>query len=113
MEGLRCPHKGLIGPWSHGYPEMATPGPQIGFLQECLRWWDHWLKGIDTGMMDEPALRSWICDVYRPSASHAEWPGHWVADPSWPSPHTRPATLYLSSGTLDASPGEAGTRSIR
>jgi hypothetical protein len=33
---------------------------EIGFLQEALRWWDHWLKGIDTGIMDEPMLRVWM-----------------------------------------------------
>ena len=54
LERLSVPRKGLIGPWAHGYPHFARPGPQIGFLQEMLRWWDYWLKGIDTGVMDEP-----------------------------------------------------------
>ena len=45
LEGLKVPRKGLIGPWAHAYPHFALPGPQIGFLQEILRWWDHWLKG--------------------------------------------------------------------
>ena len=54
---LQCPRKGLVGPWAHKYPHFALPGPQIGFLQECLRWWDKWLKGIETGIMDEPMLR--------------------------------------------------------
>ena len=49
MEGLPGPRKGLIGPWSHAWPYKVTPGPAIGFLQDTLRWWDHWLKGIDTG----------------------------------------------------------------
>ena len=43
-----CPRKGLIGPWGHVYPHEGVPGPAIGFLQESLRWWDHWLKGEDT-----------------------------------------------------------------
>ncbi|MFF1452675.1 CocE/NonD family hydrolase [Streptomyces sp. NPDC058274] len=43
--------RGLIGPWSHQYPDRGLPpGPAIGFLQETLRWWDHWLKpGADGG----------------------------------------------------------------
>ena len=45
LEHLAVPRKGLIGPWAHAYPHVALPGPQIGFLQEMLRWWDHWLKG--------------------------------------------------------------------
>ncbi|MEU3790477.1 CocE/NonD family hydrolase [Streptomyces fructofermentans] len=38
--------RGLIGPWAHQYPDRGrSPGPAIGFLQETLRWWDHWLRG--------------------------------------------------------------------
>ena len=51
LSRLTVPRKGLIGPWAHAYPHFALPGPQIGFLQEALRWWDHWLKDIDTGLM--------------------------------------------------------------
>ena len=65
---LTVPRKGLIGPWAHAYPHFALPGPQIGFLQEALRWWDHWLKGIDTGVMDEPMLRAWMTDSVRARA---------------------------------------------
>ena len=54
MAGLPGPRKGLIGPWSHAFPNQVVPGPAIGYLQEALRFWDHWLKGIDTGIMDEP-----------------------------------------------------------
>ncbi len=87
LEGLSCPRKGLIGPWAHEFPETGVPGPAIGFLQESLRWWDYWLKGIDTGIMDEPMLRSWIVDSYRPAPTQEFWPGRWVAEPMWPSPH--------------------------
>ena len=48
MKGLRCPRKAIIGPWAHKYPHFAVPEPRIGFLQEMLRWWDQWLKGINT-----------------------------------------------------------------
>ena len=34
----------------------------IGFLQECVRWFDHWLKGVDNGVMDEPKLLAWMQD---------------------------------------------------
>ena len=45
LDRLTLPRKGLIGPWAHAYPHFAFPRPQIGFLQDMLRWWDHWLKG--------------------------------------------------------------------
>ena len=66
LAGLSCPRKGLIGPWGHHYPHDGVPGPAIGFLQECLRWWDHWLKGEDTGVMDEPMLRVWMQESVAP-----------------------------------------------
>ena len=85
------PRKGLIGPWAHAYPHFALPGPQIGFLQDTLRWWDHWLKGIDTGVMDEPMLRAWMTDSVKPATHHETLPGRWVAEPSWPPPETQAA----------------------
>ena len=85
LAGLPGPKKGLIGPWAHQYPHDGVPGPAIGFLQECLRWWDHWLKGQDSGIMDEPVLRAWMQEPVEPATFHAERPGRWVAEPSWPS----------------------------
>ena len=104
LEGLPGPRKGLIGPWAHVYPEFGKPGPPIGFLQECLRWWDYWLKGIDTGIMDEPMLRVWMQDSLPPSVTRDEWPGRWVAEPCWPSPTITPRSFALNSGTLDDDP---------
>jgi predicted acyl esterase len=86
VEGLPGPRKGLIGPWSHAFPQDGEPGPAIGFLQECLRWFDHWLKGIDTKIMDEPALRAWMQDAVPPSTHYAERPGRWVTEEAWPPP---------------------------
>ncbi|MFF0163869.1 CocE/NonD family hydrolase [Streptomyces sp. NPDC005263] len=79
--------RGIIGPWSHQYPDRGLPpGPAIGFLQETLRWWDQHLKGIDTGVMTEPLLRAWLGDPVPPAPSHEELPGRWVSDAEWPSP---------------------------
>jgi len=108
LEGLSGPRKGLIGPWAHLYPHQGVPGPAIGFLQECLRWWDYWLKGIDTGIMDEPRLRVWMQDSVEPRPFYAERPGRWVAEQSWPSPHIQPRRYALGGdGALDdaGSPG--------
>ncbi|GAA1139191.1 CocE/NonD family hydrolase [Nesterenkonia lutea] len=86
LENLDVPRKGLIGPWGHRYPHLGVPGPAIGFLQEMVRWWDHWLKGVDTGIEEEPMLRAWMQDSIPPSASYAERPGRWVAESDWPAP---------------------------
>ena len=54
VETLNSPSKGLIGPWAHTFPHLGLPGPAIGFLQEAVRWWDRWLKGMDNGIDREP-----------------------------------------------------------
>jgi putative CocE/NonD family hydrolase len=104
IEGLRCPRKGLIGPWAHAFPQDAVPGPSIGFLQECLRWFDHWLRGVDTGIMDEPALRVWMQEPVRPAGHHAVRPGRWV---SWPDGGSA-RVLALDGPHRHRSPESAG-----
>ncbi|MDO8863677.1 CocE/NonD family hydrolase [Haliea sp. E1-2-M8] len=96
LANLPGPCKGLIGPWSHAYPHIAQPGPAIDFLGEALRWWDYWLKDIDTGIMAEPALRVWMQDSVPPTTSYVERPGRWVAEPAWPSPTIEPRRYALS-----------------
>ncbi len=104
LENLPGPRKGLIGPWAHKYPHFALPGPRIGFLQECLRWWDQHLKGIETGIMDEPMLRAWMQEPAPPDPFPRERTGRWVAETGWHT-KTRPVRhLYLNPGALAATP---------
>jgi putative CocE/NonD family hydrolase len=100
MEHLEVPRKGLIGPWGHKYPHVGVPGPAIGFLQEVVRWWDHWLKGEDNGVMEEPMLRVWMQDSVPPSASYEDRPGRWVAEPSWPAPGVEQRSFALTRDSL-------------
>ena len=46
--------RGILGPWHHS---LSKPGPAIDLEAIRLRWFDHWLKGEDTGMLDEPRAR--------------------------------------------------------
>jgi putative CocE/NonD family hydrolase len=107
LEGYRGPRKGLIGPWGHLYPHDGVPGPAIGFLQECLRWFDHWLKGIETGVMDEPILRAWMHDAVPPRTSYDGRPGRWISEADWPSANVTPTRFVLGPGGLADDPGEA------
>jgi hypothetical protein len=113
LAGLKSPKKGLVGPWAHKYPHFAKPGPTIGFLQEALRWWDQWLKGIDTGIMDEPEYRVWMQDWVPPAPYYAERPGRWVAEDSWPSPNAGERRLVLNPGRLDDVAGPAAVIAVQ
>ncbi len=99
LENLEVPRWGLIGAWGHKYPHMGGPGPAIGFLQESIRWWDQWLKGLDRGVTEEPMLRAWIQDTFSPIV--AARPGSWVSELSWPSPRIVAETFALTAEGLD------------
>lgn len=95
LEGLSVPRFGLIGAWGHKYPHMAEPGPAIGFLQECVRFLQRYLGGVENGFDREPMLKAWMQDSYDPVGSLAR-PGRWVAEPHWPAPHIRPERYALA-----------------
>ena len=98
MENLNVPRKGLIGPWGHKYPHMGGPGPTIDFLNEAVRWWDHWLKGIDRGVDKDPMIRAWMKDTVSPISSRR--PGYWVAEDKWKSPDIEKQSMNLLFGKL-------------
>lgn len=83
IQNLKSPVKGLVGPWEHKYPHMGELGHGMDFLGECLRWWDKWLKNIETGIMDEPRIKIWMQDSVSPLKR--ESPGRWVTEDAWPS----------------------------
>ena len=112
LAGHRGPRKGLIGPWAHLYPHHALPHPQIGFLQECIRFWDHCLKGADNGIMDEPMLRAWLQEPMPPAAGYEERPGRWVAEPVWPPADPAELRLHLAADGLRAEPGAPAMRTV-
>lgn len=82
VENLSAPVKGIVGPWVHKYPHFAVPEPRIGFLQEALRWWDHYLKGIETGVDKDPAYTAYVMDGVRPRTWYEERAGRWVCEPN-------------------------------
>jgi hypothetical protein len=104
-EGARGNQKLFMGPFGHGelagdleYPEGS--GLMQAFERE-LRWFDYWLKGIDNGIMDEPAV-----EYYQMAAARKGSPspknGYRTSD-VWPPP-SEPVSYYLTpSKTLSAS----------
>lgn len=84
LEHLSCPRAGLIGPWAHIFPERGVPGPAIGFLQECVVWFDRWLRDEPGPADDWPLLRAWMQEPVAPAGFYAERPGRWLAIGEWP-----------------------------
>lgn len=103
MANLKVPRKGLIGPWTHIYPNWGTPGPAIDFLGVCLRFWRQWLLGEETGIMDEPMLDLWQGENLRSEPSSLTLDGHWITAPGWP-PAAASRDFYLADGRLSDLP---------
>lgn len=100
VENLPGPVKGIAGPWSHKYPNISTIGPKIDYLGEALRWWDHWLKGKDTGVENDPAYRAYLMDSITPDASLDFRPGRWVAQQNALDEGISHEVLPLGNGTM-------------
>jgi putative CocE/NonD family hydrolase len=94
------PKKGLSGAWGHTYPHVGVPGPAIGFLPEALRWWDHWLKGIDNGIEREPEFVGYLRTLTPPNARHAMSPGCWVSQTRWTGSESGYVRYYFGDGVL-------------
>ena len=116
FQNLNIPKKVLIGPWGHYYAEekWAFPGPRIDGRREYLRWFDHWLKGIDTGIMDEPPVTVFVRQWKKPAVIYLEDSGYWRNETTWPPANSTRQMLYLDDqGRLsEATPADRGVDSF-
>ncbi|GAQ25818.1 CocE/NonD family hydrolase [Tepidanaerobacter syntrophicus] len=77
---LNCPKRlGVL----EGYDGLELPYRALN--EECLRWYDMWLKGIDTGIMDEPLYK---ISIINSSVRYEH---------EWPLARTQWKKLYLRS----------------
>jgi uncharacterized protein len=113
MAHLEVPRKCLIGPWAHNWPDGGDPGPSLDWVSEEVRWWEHWLKGVPTGIMDEPMFRVFIRDRTAVEVYPQDTPGHWAAEDIWPSPRVQPTTFFLNPDGLSETPGEQTELCVR
>jgi predicted acyl esterase len=108
-----APVRALIGPWNHSFPHNAVPGPAIEWRAEAVRWWDHWLKNIDTGLLAEPPVTVFVRHRHAPDPDLTELPGRWRTESALPPERTDYQTRYCcSDGTLadQPQPGAAAVK---
>jgi predicted acyl esterase len=80
FQNIKAPKKLLFTGPAH----LERPFHQ--YHDEVIRWYDHWLKGRDTGIMDEPPVRYWLMGA-----------NEWRTAADWPLPQTHWTKFYLSS----------------
>jgi hypothetical protein len=98
QERCTAPRRSLVGNWVHSLPDDAYPGPNVDWLHELVRFFDHWLKGIDNGVMDEPGFIAFRREYAEPEPFPVAWPGEWIAFPTWPPADLAERVLHLAPG---------------
>ncbi len=84
LENVEAPVKAMIGPWDHYFPHNAWPEPQVEWRYEAVRWFDQWLKEIDTGILEEPKFAVFVRNYHPPDSSLKEIDGFWRWEDDWP-----------------------------
>jgi putative CocE/NonD family hydrolase len=113
LEHVEAPVKAMIGPWDHYFPHNAWPAPQIEWRHEAVRWFDHWLKDEDTGILDEPAFAVYVRNYYPPDPSLTTVPGHWRWEPGWPLDRIELQEWHAQADhTLATRPGKEATHGM-
>jgi predicted acyl esterase len=106
--------KAIVGPWNHTLPNEAEPGPQIEWRNEAVRWFDHWLKGRDTGVERDPRLVIYMQHWHAPDPSLENVPGEWRREDVWPPKDARASTLFFQATHLLAeSAAQADTHQLK
>ena len=94
LEQTPAPLKAIVGPWNHDFPHEAVPGPQIEWRDDAVRWWDYWLKGRDTGVLNDPKLVIYMQHWHPPNPKLENVPGEWRREDSWPPRQVQDIVLF-------------------
>jgi len=87
-KNLTVPRKLTVRPLDHS--EIEKDKDDLDYGAEARRWFDYWLKGIDNGMMNEPAIHYYCME--------GEKKGRWRATNAWPPVDEKPSRFYLAGG---------------
>lgn len=88
LEHVDAPTKAMIGPWDHYFPHNAWPGPPVEWRREAVRWFDQFLKGEDTGILEEPRFAVYVREHHPPNPAIDTIPGRWRWEDGWPIERT-------------------------
>lgn len=103
----RAPQWLLLGPWTHtsalpGFSGDVDFGAEAGgdYNRVRLRWFDHWLMDIDTGLEDEPPVKVFVMGGgdERTVQGRKNHGGFWRESRTWPLAETRYVRYYLRDG---------------
>jgi predicted acyl esterase len=83
---------------------LYPPYTRANLRDDQIRWFDYWLKGVRTGIANQPAVRYYVMgDAKDPAAPGNEW----RTTDSWPLPAKITAYYLQPKGKLDPAPPRA------
>ena len=106
---VNAPRKCLVGNWNHQMPDTAYPGPNLDYLHEMNRFFEYWLKGIDNGIMREPAFTFSRREYTEPEAFPAMMNSEWFSADIFPLDSAQPHELYLGDKILSTQRADASS----
>ena len=110
----KAPIKAIVGPWNHTFPHDCDFAPLIEWRDQAVRFWDYWLKGHDTGVLQDPRLVIYMQHWHPPDPNLKAIQGEWRREDTWPPPEAKNETLFLQSDhTLAATAAEPETHSLK
>jgi len=113
LERVPAPVHAWLGPWNHDHPDTSIYGPRLEWRAEAVRWFEHWLKGVDNGIEREPRLVVFEQHAHPPGAEPQDVPGEWRSE-SWPPAQLAPRTWYFAPDRrLAPQPPSAGLDRLR
>ena len=113
LENVQAPVKAMIGPWDHYFPHNAWPEPQIEWRHEAVRWFDQWLKGEDTGILQEPDFAVYVRNYHAPDPTLDRVSGYWRWEDDWPIERIENHSWYAHANhSLSTAPAENATHSM-
>lgn len=78
MDNLDVPKKGIVGPWAHEFPDMAIPGPQMGYLQEVTEWLDRWMTDEGDRENHKDEFLVYVQDGVKSATTYDYREGRWL-----------------------------------
>jgi putative CocE/NonD family hydrolase len=114
LENLKAPVKAMIGPWSHAWPHDPYPNPGMEWRHEAVRWFDQWLKGVDTGILDEPRFAVYVRQWHPPGPYLETAPGFWRWEDGWPAQRIEQRVMHPQPNhTLSTQKPEEAVHQLR
>ncbi|MEX1993894.1 MAG: CocE/NonD family hydrolase [Steroidobacteraceae bacterium] len=109
-----APVKAIMGAWHHTWPHQPYPGPGIEWRHEAVRWFDQFLKGKDTGILDEPRFAVFVRNWHPPGPYLEHAPGNWRYEDGWPLARIQQRVFYPQDDhTLGSEAPAAATHQLR